>query len=250
MVYHILNGDALAHSFPEAKIEGEVIVMREALIDGDLSGNTLENFWQSRANHHGSSVAEYHQTIVKEFEKIIAAPDQSEFNLWFEFDLFCQVNMWFVISIISSLTINKKIYAVHSAHLARTSKQFWNGFGTANSKELIDCFKDRIFIEDSDERLGLELWNAYKDSDLGELVRLSMSSSSTFPYLPEVVEAHVARFPKDGTKGRPEKVIEDIIKYGPSNFREVLKEFWSRESIYGFGDTQIRSLYEKVMRNC
>ena len=38
MIYHILNGDCLAFSFPESKIAGEVIVFGEGLIDGDLSG--------------------------------------------------------------------------------------------------------------------------------------------------------------------------------------------------------------------
>jgi hypothetical protein len=247
MVYHILNGDALAHSFPQARIEGEVVVMREALIEGDVSGNSLNDFWQARATHHGSTAADYHRTIVKEFEKIINAPSHSEFNLWFEFDLFCQVNMWFVISVVSGLTIRKKIYAVYSSHLDRTSNQFWNGFGLANSKELTTCFKNRTLVDRVDEQLGQDLWKAYKNHNLDELVRLSNTSSNAFPYLGAVVEAHVARFPKDGTRGRPEKVIEDIIRNNSSDFREVLKQFWSRESIYGFGDTQIKYHYDKIM---
>lgn len=36
MIYNILNGDSLAYSFPDTKIEGDVIVVREALIDGDF----------------------------------------------------------------------------------------------------------------------------------------------------------------------------------------------------------------------
>lgn len=101
MIYNILNGDALAYSFPDAKIEGEIIVVREGLIDGDLSGNNLDDFWQSRAKYLQLTTTEYHNNVVKEFEKIMAAPDDSTFNLWFEYDLFCQVNMWFVISIIN-----------------------------------------------------------------------------------------------------------------------------------------------------
>src|SRR3954470_20742218 len=144
MVYNILNGDALACSFPETDIEGDIVVMREALIDGDLSGNNLNDFWQSRAKYHDSTEAQYYSDVVKEFEKIMTAPDDSEFNLWFEYDLFCQVNMWFVISIINSLSIKKKVYAVYTSHLDRTSKQFWNGFGPANSSELTICFDKRI----------------------------------------------------------------------------------------------------------
>ena len=111
MVYNILNGDSLAYSFPDAKIKGEIIVVREGLIDGKLSGDNLHDFWQSRARYMRITETEYNNSVVKEFEKIINAPDHSAFNLWFEYDLFCQVNMWFVISIINSLPIKKKVFA-------------------------------------------------------------------------------------------------------------------------------------------
>ena len=150
MVYNILNGDSLAYSFPDSKIEGEIIVMREALVDGDLSGDDLSDFWLSRAKYHQSTKAKYYSDIIKEFEKIMNAPDNSEFNLWFEYDLFCQVNMWFVISIINNLSILKKVYAVYTSHLERGDKQFWNGFGSANSSELRICFADRILLNDDD----------------------------------------------------------------------------------------------------
>ena len=249
MVYNILNGDSLAYSFPDTKIEGDIIVVREGLIDGNLSGDNLDDFWQSRAKYIGLTEAEYHNDIVKEFEKIMKAPDNSEFNLWFEYDLFCQVNMWFVISIINSLSIKKKVYVVYTSYLDRTSKQFWNGFGPANSLELTICFADRTPLNNDDLQLGRDLWTAYKSGNLEELIRLAENQSPAFPYLQEVIKAHVARVPKDGAKGRPEKVIEDIINNISTDFHTVCKEFWSRESIYGFGDTQLKSLYDKVMQD-
>ena len=247
MIYHILNGDSLAYSFPNAKIDGDMIVVREALIDGDLSGDNLQDFWQSRAKYLELTEAEYYNSVVKEFEKIINAPGNSEFNLWFEYDLFCQVNMWFVISIINSLPIKKKVFAIYTSYLDKTSKQFWNGFGPANSDELKICYTDRISLSEADINFGQELWKAYKNGNLEELSNLSKHQSSAFPYLQEVVKAHVDRFPKDETKGRPEKVIEDIIKNISTDFHKVFEEFWNRESIYGFGDIQLKSLYDKVM---
>lgn len=247
MVYHILNGDSLAYSFPDAKIEGAIIVIREALIDGELSGNSLHDFWQSRAKYLEITETEYSNSVVKEFEKIINAPDNSEFDLWFEYDLFCQVNMWFVLSVINSLPVKKKVFAVYTSHLDKTSKQFWNGFGPANSDELNVCYANRTTLTEADMNFGQELWEAYKNGNLEELTNLSKHSSLAFPYLAEVVKAHVDRFPKDGIKGRPEKVIEDIIKNISTDFHEVFKEFWNRESIYGFGDSQLKSIYDKVM---
>lgn len=248
MIYHILNGDSLAYSFPDAHIKGETIVVREALINGNLSGDHLNDFWQSRAKYHGSPEAEYHNNVVKEFEKILNAPDHAEFNLWFEYDLFCQVNMWFVLSIIKSLSIKKKVYAVYTSYLNKNDQQFWNGFGRATSSELRICFADRILLNEADLRSGQDLWAAYKSADSEELMRLAKNQSPGFPYLQEVVKAQVERFPKDGTKGRPERVLEEITKNISTDFHQVFKEFWSRESIYGFGDTQLKELYDKVMR--
>ncbi|MEJ1238031.1 hypothetical protein WBG78_07880 [Chryseolinea sp. T2] len=248
MIYNVLNGDSLAYSFPEAEIEGELIVIREALIDGDLSGDELRDFWHSRAKYLKVTDNEYKDKIVDEFNKIINSPDDSVFNLWFEYDLFCQVNMWFVISIIKSVPARKKVYVVYSSYLNRDSKHFWNGFGPANSDQLKVSYADRIILSDADLQLAQELWAAYKDNKTDALIRLAKNQSVAFPYLREVVKAHVDRFPKDGTKGRPEKVIEDITVNISTDFNKVFREFWSRESIYGFGDTQLKSLYDKVMR--
>ncbi len=248
MVYNILNGDALACSFPDTKIEGNIIVVREALIDGELSGDNLHDFWQSRAKSLKTTATEYNNAVVKEFEKILNAADDSEFNLWFEYDLFCQVNMWFVLSIINSLSIKRKVFAVYTSHLDKTSKYFWNGFGPANSDELKVCYANRISLSNADIHFGQELWEAYKNGNLEELTNLSMHQSSAFPYVQGVVKAHVDRFPKNGTKGRPEKVIEDITKNISTDFNKVFKEFWKRESIYGFGDSQVKHIYDRVMQ--
>jgi len=247
MTYHILNGDSLAYSFPDTKIKGEIVIVREGLIDGDLSGDNLDYFWQSRAKYMGITETGYNNSVVTEFKKIMEAPDNSEFNLWFEYDLFCQVNMWFVISLINNLTPGKKVFAVYTSYLDKSDKRFWNGFGSANPDELKICYANRISLNENDLRLGHNLWKVYKSSDLEELTNLSKNHSLAFPYLQEVVNAHVDRFPKDGIKGRPERVLEDITKNVSTDFHKVLKEFWSRESIYGFGDSQLKHLYDKVM---
>ena len=91
MIYHILNGDALASSFADTKLEGEVIVFREALVDGDVTGNSLQEFWQTRADYLQVERNEYYTSVVNEIGKILKAPGNSEFNLWFEYDLFKRV---------------------------------------------------------------------------------------------------------------------------------------------------------------
>jgi hypothetical protein len=155
--------------------------------------------------------------------------------------------MWFVISILNGLAIRKKVYAVCTSYLDRTSKHFWNGFGPAKSNDLVSCFNRRILLNDDDLHLAQHLWRAYKRDNPEELTRLAKTRSSAFPYVQEVVKAHLDRFPKDGIKGRPERVIEEITKNISPDFQKVCEEFWKRESIYGFGDVQLKPLYDSVM---
>ena len=157
--------------------------------------------------------------------------------------------MWFVISYIKRLSKRNEVFAVYSSHLKESDKNFWNGFGRANSDELKFCFANRIQLKDSDLQLGKDLWNAYKDQNLQELSRLSKNQSRAFPYLEEIVKANTDRYPQDGSPGRPEKTIKDIIENVSADFHEVFREFWKRESIYGFGDTQVKHLYDKLIKS-
>lgn len=248
MIYQILNGDALAYSFPDSKIAGDLIVAREALIDGELAGHDGPAFWQTRASYLGITEAEYRDKVASEFDKIRQAPDGSEFNLWFEYDLFCQVNLWYILSLLHQMPIRKKVYAVYTTYLDRDSKHFWNGYGPANAEQLQVCFADRVLLSEADLQLGSALWTAYKTHDFATLTRLANDTAAAFPHLQEVVQAHIDRYPQDGTPGRPEQVIEAIIQQGATDFPAVFAAFWKRASIYGFGDTQLKQLYDKVIQ--
>jgi len=42
--YNILNGDSLRIQLPNT-VSGEIIITRECLVDGDVSGETMEEFF-------------------------------------------------------------------------------------------------------------------------------------------------------------------------------------------------------------
>jgi len=246
MIYHVLNGDALASTFTGAGITGEVIVTREALITGDLGGDTLDAFFDTRANYiMPENPRLYHDVTEREFRKLLSATDDSEFNLWFGYDLFCQVNMWFIISLLQSMPVRKKVFVVYPSF--RDSEERWKDFGRATHANLHTALKNRVAFEEKDLTLANELWDAYRNNDLALLQTLAQRKSNCFPYLHEVCQAHIDRFPSPGNKGRPERVIEDIIRNVSSDFHVVFVEFFKREGVYGFGDLQLKPIYDKVL---
>ncbi len=243
MQIHILTGDALAHQFQYASIDGNVIISRECLIDGDVSGKDLKEFWATRANFiantYDASATNYLEKVAYEYEKIFSLPIESEVNLWFEHDLFCQVNMWFVISLLRRTDI-KNIYRI-SPQIGENESP-WLGFANADSKELQQCFAQRTKFEEKDLTLGANLWEAYQNQHLRKLEVYAQTPSSCFPYLKEVCEAEVAR--KEGNE--PEQLIKKLILEGITNFDDIFSHFSKQKAIYGLGDLQVKQIYEKI----
>lgn len=247
--YHVLNGDCLADQLKQTKINQDFIVCRECLIDGKLSTDTIADFWNVRADFIAEAYnvrkEHYFHKTVREFEKLINLPDHSEVCLWFENDLFCQTNMWFVISILAHNPTYKIFrifpFIVHSADT-------WKGFGIATTEQLEQAYYSKIQLSSQDIELGKNAWSAYQNNDFDTLKDISKIPSSCFEYLPEICQAHIERFPKDKTLGRPDQVVKEIIETISTDFGIVFSTFSEREGIYGFGDLQIRKIYDRLMR--
>jgi hypothetical protein len=237
METHVLNGDALAEKFP---MEGDLVVCRECLIDGPVAANSLEKLWRLRASYllgkFDEDESSYFNQVKTEFDKLSRAT--SPVNLWFEHDLFCQANMWFVLYYLKENKINLPVFRVMPPAEAQ---QIWSGFGSMKKADLLNCFERRIQLSEKDTQLGLHLWRAYQAGDLVTIKKISFEKSPTFPLLREVCEAHIQRFPRSGL-GRPQQKLKQILESGETDFKSIFIEFWKTEGIYGFGDSQVKSM--------
>lgn len=238
-IFHVLNGDCLAEQLRETKINQDFIVCRECLIEGDVFANNLNEFWSIRAKFIAESYKQYYEKAVEEFEKLTNLPENSEVCLWFENDLFCQTNMWFVLTLLSNRT-NVRLYRVFP--VIENITETWKGFGKATPEKLEKAFASKVLFKNKDIELGIKLWNAYQKGDFKELKALSKQESNCFDYLEKVCQAHIDRFPLDSSLSRPEKVLKEIMKTHPSDFNSIFAEFSEQEGIYGFGDLQIKRL--------
>lgn len=248
--YHILNGDCLAQQLKKTIINQNFIVCRECLIDGDLKADNLNDFWKLRAqfiaSDYQTKLKEYYTKTVKEFERLSQLPENSEICLWFENDLFCQANMWFVISLIHNQP-SLNVYRVFP--VVKHSQDIWKGFGKATAQDLENAYQTKIKFTQDDLILGKNLWLAYQNSDFKALKRLSKVPSLCFQYLEEVCKAHIERFPTDNSLSRPDRVVKEILNKHSTNFKDVFIEFSKREGIFGFGDLQLKSIYDKQFNN-
>lgn len=244
--FHILNGDALKEQFPDS-LNGELIIARECLVDGDVSADSLDQLFELRAeylsNAYDSEKGSYHNEVIPEFKKIISLPEHSVIHLWFEDDLFCQVNLWFVSHLIHNFVTPSQVF------LVRPHTDIQYGFGGLNSDGLENAFRSKVRLPVDEVKLFSSLWELYQGQNHAEILELAVEHSERFPFLENAAKANLERFPNNGSPGRPEQTLLDIMKEtGSDEFGPVFREFHKRESIYGFGDLQVKRLFD-ALRN-
>ncbi len=162
--------------------------------------------------------------------------DTDEVNLWFEYELFCSVNMWFCLWLLRET--GAAVFRVEPAVLKDEGR--WDGFGYLGFAELQKCYEQRVRFTRKEIELGAELWNAFRKNDHEKLIELSKAEQNCFPYLAEVCEAAIER------DTRPAEIIAEIQFEGKSEFDEVFPEFKRRAGVYGFGDLQVSRLLDQV----
>ena len=244
---HLLNGDHLAHQLQGATYFQTHLVFREALIVGPVASTCLDEFWRFRtefiATSYGVTGEEYSQKTISEIERLHSIPKDTEICLWFEDDLFCQVNLWFILNLLSD-SRKIKIYRVFPPEAPTENR--WKGFGSSSAATLAQAYEARVPFSFSDLALGKNLWEAYRRGDSALLAELSKSVSPCFRYLEEVCQAQVDRFSADPSQRRPEKLILELLAKGNTDFDTLFSQFSEREGIYGFGDLQVRTLMDSL----
>ncbi len=242
--YHILNGDALKQQFPK-KIEGSIIIARECMVDGDVKGQTIDDIFAARSqfitsNYGDCTKQEYYQKTVTEFEKIKSIPEEAEIILWFEDDLFCQVNMWFTIYYLNEHKKNNKLFLVRP--LVHTSY----GFGGFDADELFELYENKVELKHQKDLVSL--WISYQNNDIDSMMQIAKDLEICYPFILKAVEAHIQRIPTSNYVGRPKQVLLQIMNdLNTDQFGPVFREFCKRESIYGFGDLQVKRLFDELV---
>lgn len=240
MTIHVLPGDAQVGEFAKTGIKGEIVVCREALVDGDVRAASLDDLWTVRerflSETYPESNVRYRETVVAEFEKLSGLPAGTEVNLWFEYELFCHVNMWFCVWLLR----DSRAEMFRIAPVTLRDEDIWNGFGGMTADELKVCYEKRLKFAATDIALGANLWTAFQNRDHARLKELSKAESECFPFLKEACEAEIEK------ATRPKQVLQTLRQEGVEDFGEMFAAFRERAGVYGFGDEQVKRILNET----
>lgn len=241
-IYHITNGDALSGRLKELKIEGVILTMRECLIDGPKDtkqgftaflklreGFIYEQFGQEQS---------YEECVVSEFRKMQKISENSVIYFWFEDDLFCQANWWFLMYYLRHLQVGK--------FLVRSGGHSPYSFAGLSNKELLEAPNGKI---DLTEPGLIQLWDCYTRNDLKSLTKKYKDLKSKYPFILTAFEAHIDRLPKQRYLGRPKEVLKQLtLEMGLKDFGAIFKGFQKQLPYYGYGDLQVRNMLNELRK--
>jgi len=227
MIYHVLNGDSLAENF---NLEGEKVICRECLIEGDLRAKNLNELWKVRAEfvkkNYGAD--DYFEKVKGEFDKLNNLKPNDEVNLWFGDEAFCQVNMSFVLNLLADTNVN--VFRVSP------DSNDWN----CSFENLQECFESRQQLTKDEIYLAKELWKAFSNKDFDGLKKLSEIKAANFINLAKICQALIE------IDLKPKEILREITKNGETNFDKIFTQFKEKAGIYGFGDLQVKNILESI----
>jgi len=123
-ILHITNGNSLTNYLNELNVEGEKLTWQEMLCEGPT---TEQVYSEKFIEHRKAFFSEYYNIglniseIEAELDKLNHVENYSEIVLWFEYDLFCHINLIAVINLIQQKKITLPLYLVCSGRV-RNSK--------------------------------------------------------------------------------------------------------------------------------
>ena len=245
---HITNGDNLTDRLKSLKLKGDIITWREMLCEGKTLTNVgSESFWKTRFEflnkNYKISKQWFVEKTLKEYRLLCNHKQEDQIVLWFEFDLFCQINMLAVISWLKTHRKYAQISLVCSGDEDETDKMY--GLNELSDEQLLELFEKRTVLKQDDIEYADYVWQLYCSDNPIRLENLTDFKYYQFDYLSEAIKAHLKRFPtiKNGLNEIENHILQLSLDKSPKSKRELLSTVLSDQGVYGFGDTQ----YERII---
>lgn len=245
---HITNGDILTNKLNTLKLEGDIITWREMLCEGKTETSVgSESFWKTRFEflnkNYKVSKSWFIDKTLKEYRTLCNHKQEDRIVLWFDFDLFDQINLLAVISWLKT----HRPYAEISLVSSEAEKNSVNiiGLGRLDDEQLRKLYTNRTLLTQDDIEYADYVWQLYCSDNPIRLENLKDFDSFQFSHLSSAIEAHLMRFPtiRNGLNEVENNILRLARSTKPKTKQELLNTVLRNQGRYGFGDTQ----YDRVM---
>lgn len=248
---HITNGDNFTSKLQSLHLKGDIITWREMLCEGKtLCAVGSESFWKTRFEflnkNYKVSKSWFVEKTLKEYRSLCNHKQQDQIVLWFEYDLFCQINMLAVLSWLKTHRRHAEISLVCSGKEDESDKLY--GLNELSDEKLLDLYENRTILSQDDIEFADYVWQLYCSDNPIRLENLIAHNNFQFQYLSEALRAHLKRFPtiKNGLNEMENRILDTAASQKPESRAILLNQVLANQGYYGFGDTQYNRMISSL----
>jgi hypothetical protein len=242
---HVANGTSTTDTIHAAGIPGSTSIWADPLHEGPVPARlTDEELLDVRARHlagDGRSDVALAETIAELRRWRDVIDDQASYDelvLWYEHDLFDQLNL------IQLLTrIGQKAASDHRPVSLICIDRFpghprFKGLGELSALELGSLLETRQSVGEGQYELAARAWEAFRADDPLALDRLLNTDTSAMPFLASSLQRHLEEFPwtRDGLS-RTERRLMQLAQPGAIDIRRAFPLMHDDESAFYIGDS-------------
>lgn len=245
---HITNGSSLTAYLEKLEIKGDMITWHEMLCEGPtVEIIDSDVFLEQRKSFLKNTYAiEYDESEFKsEILKFSALDTYSEIVLWFEYDLFCHINLIAVISLLKQKDVRIPMYLVCSGRVK--NEKDLKGLAQLSPEQLRAHYADKVKLDVDDIALAQKAWHLYCGNDHNLLIPLIIRPSN-FKYLSICLKAHIKRFgdTRSGLGSLEFNILQLIKEYEISSRHHLQGYALHYQGYYGFGDIQLKRIIDSL----
>src|SRR6266850_7831001 len=163
---HIHNGASSAGTLKQSTIQGEHFAFRDALVAGPTPAGVAGRQWRRlRASHlsesYGVSPEECELDLLRQEEILSSFAAHDEVVLWFEHDLFCQVNLIYLLDWFHGRDLGETKLSLICIGEFPGRKDF-RGLGELSVEQLASLFGLRHEVTAAELQLASAAWAVYR----------------------------------------------------------------------------------------
>ncbi len=232
---HITNGDSAAERIRASGIPGDILPWRDVLHEGPVPGKLgFAQLREVRAKFIADGGWASEQEVTAGFAErdamIDASGDRDEVILWFEHDLYDQLQLIQVLH----------RYGTQGPDPKRLSLAVENEYlGMLSVDRIRALYARRTPLSTSQVRLAVQAWNAFTSTEAAAITRFLDEDTSVLPYLAPALRRFLEEYPSQRTGlSRSEQQALEAIEGGADTLAKAFPaSHHEREDAIYLGDT-------------
>lgn len=243
---HVANGTSVTMMFDEAGIPGPWSIWADPLHDGPVPGGLSDSqLMDVRMRHLAPPDPRQHNPVndLREWRRAIERFDSyDELILWYEHDLFDQLNLIQLLTWIRGCVPADKLVTLICIDSFPGHPQF-KGIGELTASEVASLLGVRQPVTDAQYELATRAWDAFRHSTPESLDELRRGKTSPLPYLADAITRFLQEYPwtRDGLS-RSERRLLELAASGRMSLTTAFPRMHDGEKAYYVSDTSLADL--------